>query len=54
MGKTVDFGYGCVRTNVHNGRIVCNTTIFCGSERDPVELSNLDIYEKLQEDLGVV
>ena len=54
MGKTVDFGYGCVRANVHNGRIVRNATTFCGSERDPVELNNQDIYEKLQEDLGVV
>jgi len=54
MGKRVDFGYGCVRFDVYKGRIVRNTTSFCGSEREPVRLRNEDFYEELQEKLGVL
>jgi len=52
MGKIVDFGYGCVRFYVHKGRIMRNTTTFCGSEREPVVRKNEEIYEKMHEELS--
>ena len=54
MAKKVDFGYGCVQFDSYKGRIVRNTTSFCGSEREPTRMRNEDYYEELEEKLGII
>ena len=45
MGKTVDFGYGCVHISSLDGRIMRNTTVFIGSERERVKWTNAEFYK---------